>query len=31
MITFENSSHTPFIEEQERFYKIMQDKVLGIM
>lgn len=28
MFTFENSSHTPFIEEQELFYKIMQDKVL---
>ncbi|MFD2762412.1 alpha/beta fold hydrolase [Lentibacillus juripiscarius] len=31
MFTFENSSHTPFIEEPERFYEIMQDEVLGIM
>ncbi|WP_176449240.1 alpha/beta fold hydrolase [Lentibacillus sp. CBA3610] len=29
MFTFENSSHTPFIEETERFYKIMQDEVVG--
>ncbi|WP_197431789.1 alpha/beta fold hydrolase [Lentibacillus sp. JNUCC-1] len=30
MFTFENSSHTPFIEESERFYKFMQDEVLGL-
>jgi len=29
--TFKNSSHAPFIEEQERFYNIMQDEVLDII
>ncbi|MDG5787822.1 alpha/beta hydrolase [Evansella sp. AB-P1] len=31
MYTFNNSSHTPFIEEQERFYNIIQDEVLEII
>lgn len=31
MYTFNNSSHTPFLEEQERFYNIMQDDVLNIL
>ncbi|MFC0273851.1 alpha/beta fold hydrolase [Metabacillus herbersteinensis] len=30
MYTFNNSSHTPFLEEQERFYKIIKCEVLGI-
>lgn len=28
MYTFNNSSHTPFIEEEERFYLIIQDEIL---
>lgn len=28
MYTFNNSAHTPFIEEQERFYNIIQDDIL---
>ncbi|MBY7142621.1 alpha/beta hydrolase [Virgibacillus sp. NKC19-3] len=30
MYTFENSSHTPFIEEQALFYKIIQDDILPV-
>lgn len=31
MYTFHNSAHAPFIEEEERFYTIMQEDVLKIM
>jgi len=31
MYTFKHSSHTPFLEEQEHFYKIIRDEVLEIL
>lgn len=29
MFTFNNSAHSPFIEEQERFYEIIENEILG--